>query len=69
MTLKEWCAERGRGECARLARETGVSYKTVRAVAKGAILARYPIAKVLSEATKGAVSVEELCEPRQTKSA
>jgi hypothetical protein len=69
MTLAEYLAEKaergeGRGEMARLARDSKLDYSTVWKIAKREHrLTEYPKAKALSDATGGLVSVEELCEP------
>jgi hypothetical protein len=63
MTLSEWCAEYGKGAISRLARKTGLDYKTVHPFAHGAAVKTWRTAKLISEATSGAVSIEELCEP------
>jgi hypothetical protein len=66
MKLKEWI-DRQPGDTrtevyARLAEESGVSLQTISSVDRGMLLKSYPRAKAISEATGGAVTVEELCE-------
>jgi hypothetical protein len=47
----------------RLCRETGLGLRTIYAIRDGVNLPRFATAKKISEATGGAVSIEELCEP------
>jgi DNA-binding transcriptional regulator YdaS (Cro superfamily) len=65
MLLATWAALRGWGALSWLARESGVTYPTVHAIARGARRASYKTAIKLSEATGGAVTVAELCESPQ----
>ena len=62
MTLHDWVENQGRGELSRLARETGLAYTTVFGAAQGRRLKSYARAKLLSDATGGAVTIAELCE-------
>lgn len=63
-SLSEWCDARGRGAMADLARESGVSYQTIQKVAThGQRVVRYDVAKAISDATGGEVTVKDLCEP------
>lgn len=53
-----------RGLIAKLVRVSGLSYPTVQRVARDRLsLKDYGRARALSEATNGAVSIAELCEP------
>lgn len=45
----------------RLAATSGVGVRTIRLTFRGYRLARYRLAKALSDATGGAVTVEDLC--------
>lgn len=45
-----------------LSEASGVSTQTISSVARGARMNRYDLAKAISVATQGAVTVEELCE-------
>jgi len=63
MKLADYVEREGRGAIARISRESGVSYTTVHAIARhGQTLSRYDLAKQISDATGGAVTVEDLCE-------
>lgn len=62
MRLREWVIDCGKGELARLARVTGLSYPTVHGLATDRHRARYSTAKLISEATRGRVTIAELCE-------
>lgn len=62
MTLHEWIAAKGAGEISRLVRETGCAGTTFHDVLNGHALKRYDIAKKISDATGGKVSVADLCE-------
>lgn len=45
-----------------LAKKCSVSYPTLRLLERGGNISMYDKAKVISAATRGAVSVQELCE-------
>lgn len=61
--LAIWLARHDNMPIAELARNAGVSYQTTFAVVKGQIkVKRYEVAKKLSQATKGEVPIEALCE-------
>jgi len=62
MRLKEYIAE-SKITLKSLASQAGVSYAQIKAVYAGKIMNRYDKAKAISEATKGQVRVEDLCEP------
>jgi hypothetical protein len=48
----------------RVSQRSGVSYTTVRRAAAGEILIKnYDVARKISDATGGAVSVDDLCNP------
>lgn len=47
-----------------VADDSGVSYTSLKAYAHGKLVVRYDVAKRISEATGGAVTIAELCEPR-----
>lgn len=72
-TLHEYLATRPRGELTRIHRATGVAYSWLYRCAVGEhAFSRYSIAKKISDATGGAVSVDELCtlpkrKPRRRK--
>jgi len=63
MRLDEYVEGKPRGEIARLARDSGLAYATVWNLCHGDRLKTYDAAKRLSDATEGAVSVADLCEP------
>lgn len=63
MTLKEYIDTTPGMTVARMMWLTGVSYPTLSAVYKGQKpIGRYAVAKTISEATDGQVTIEELCE-------
>lgn len=45
-----------------LAERSGVSYNTIKSVRRGMKLSKYSVAKQISDATGGKVTVKELCE-------
>lgn len=57
--------EQGRGELSRISRVTKLAYSTVHAIYAGKAVPGYKTAKKLSKATKGSVTVEELCEAQK----
>lgn len=59
MLLKDWIAREGRGSRERLAREAGVSRMTIK-TGEDRKISRVDIARRISDATKGEVTVEEL---------
>jgi len=67
MTFEAW-VESERGVVTRtkflkqVAVSTGVSLQTLQFVAKGGRVSLYHKAQIISDATKGAVSIRELCE-------
>ena len=67
MTLEDFVKERGHGAIAQLARKAGVSQPTVVKAVRGEPIGRWEVAKRISEATGGAVSIQELCEPSPPK--
>jgi predicted transcriptional regulator len=69
MTLHEWITERSealglsrRAIMEDLSAMAGVSVVTLSSVDRGARLTRYALARAVSEATGGQVSIQELCE-------
>lgn len=66
MRLRTWVKRQGRGAITRLAEATGLTYQTVwnHVHEKCANGAERPTAKLISAATGGAVSIDELEEPR-----
>ena len=63
MKLCQWVEREGVGSLSRLARETGLAYTTVFEASHGTRTVRYETAKLISRATGGEVSVEDLLEP------
>lgn len=61
MTLREWLNEKGPGAMTRLARDSGVSEQTLRAVARGLRMNRFDKANAVSIATGGLVTLDDLC--------
>ncbi len=62
MTLADWVKDAGRGAMSRLSQSTGVAYSTVHNAVKGQLIKQYDVAKKLSDATGGLVTVADLCE-------
>jgi len=62
MRLSHWVERRGRGALTYLSRKTGLAYSTVYYATYGGKRLRYDTARLISEATDGAVSVRNLCE-------
>lgn len=63
MQLSHWVEKQGRGAISRIWRESGVSCSTIYEALRGAPISRYPVAKAISDATGGAVSIDELFAP------
>lgn len=63
MRFPEWVQTQERGALKRIERQTGVGYTTLMRLNSGDTIARYDVAKRISEATDGAVTVDELCDP------
>jgi hypothetical protein len=63
MTLADWCDQQGRGEKKRLSDATGLGQNVILYLAAGKRAATYRVAKLVSAATGGKVSIEELCDP------
>lgn len=53
----------------RLERESGVSRQTLHHVITGGKIGSYLVAKAISDATRGVVTVESLCTAQEKKSA
>jgi transcriptional regulator with XRE-family HTH domain len=66
MKLNEWIDSRLKttrhAAYAELAEKSGISVQTIANIDRGMRLNTYSRAKAISDATKGAVTVEELCE-------
>lgn len=63
MTLEEYVKKHGRGTIAKISREAAVSYQTIwLLVNRDLNLKLYDVAKRISDATGGQVSIKELCE-------
>lgn len=68
MRLRTWVKRAGKGAISQLAKATGLSYPTVHELAHDKRTAKPRTAKLISIATGGAVSLDELFElPRVTK--
>ena len=67
MKFEDW-VEKKRGKTARtqflrtFADQSGVSLQTLQSVAKGGRMSLYAKAQAISDATKGEVSIKDLCE-------
>lgn len=62
MKLDEFLSKPGAPTARDLAKKSGVSYTTIKAVRKGMVVKLYDIAKAISEATNGRVKIADLCE-------
>lgn len=65
MLLSQWIQRQGHGAITRLASATGLNYTTVFYPCHGDPVKTYDVAKRISAATGGLVSIEELCEPAE----
>jgi transcriptional regulator with XRE-family HTH domain len=61
MTFDDWAKKQPHGTLKRLERELGVGYSTLMRLRRGEHIARYDVAKKISDATGGEVSVDEIC--------
>lgn len=66
MRFSEWLAAQPHGTTMRLCRETGLALRTLYNVRDGVNVPTYATAKRISDATNGAVSIAELCEPAKS---
>lgn len=62
VNLKEYCEQEDALSLREIAEKADVSYTTVKSVRKGMRVKLYDVAKRISEATGGEVSIKELCE-------
>lgn len=62
MKLREYFDSEGAPAPKDFATSCGVSYTTIKAVRRGLRLTNYDVARKISEATQGQVTVKELCE-------
>ncbi len=62
MRFPEYVEREGRGVLQRIARSSGVSYQTIFHAKNGHPIKLYDVAKSISDAIDGEVTVEELCE-------
>lgn len=63
MRFSEWAKQQPRGALKRIEREHGVGYTTLARLVAGETLSNYAVAKKISDATGGQVSVADICEP------
>ena len=63
MKLSDYLEAKPRGEAMRLQREACVSASTIYDHLNGRPIAKYDVAKRLSDATGGEVTIADLCEP------
>jgi hypothetical protein len=66
MRFPEWARQQPRGALKRIERDHGVGYNTLARLMRGETLANYTVAKKISDATDGAVTVAEICEAEPT---
>lgn len=64
MHLDAWIREQGYGALSRLTRVTGLAYGTVWGACRRRTRITYASAALISKATRGAVTVDELCTAR-----
>ena len=68
MRLREWVKAEGHGAIAELARRAGVSASFLSTlVSEKRVVIEYPTAQRISDATGGAVSIEELCTAKRQR--
>lgn len=65
MTFSEWLTTQPRGALMRVEREVACSHTTLWRIQGGKPVTSYKLARKISDATGGAVSVDELCAPVQ----
>lgn len=65
MRFDAWVRKQPRGTLKRLERDAGVGYMTLMRAMRGDLIATYAVAKRISDATGGAVSIDELCEAEE----
>ena len=63
MTFHEWYQAQPRGTSQRLIRDLKIGPSTIARLNEGKPVATYALAKKISDATDGSVSVADLCEP------
>ena len=63
MTLAEYIEKDGYGSITRIMRDSGCAYMTVWRAVRGLGAVRLATAKAISQATRGEVSIAELCDP------
>lgn len=63
MRFPEWVQSQEKGALKRIEREVGVGYTTLMRLNAGETITRYDVAKRISDATGGEVTVDELCDP------
>lgn len=63
MTFPDWVKTQQHGTLKKMERAGVAGYTTLGRVAHGELLSDYRVAQRISEATGGAVSIAELCEP------
>jgi transcriptional regulator with XRE-family HTH domain len=69
MHLGDWLAQQPRGAKQRLARLTGLWPNTITDIARRKRAPEYETARLISTATDGAVTVDEIMQPTPTKAA
>lgn len=65
MRFTDYVRKHGPETVARVAASSGVSEVTLRNVLRGMLISKYDVARRVSDATGGAVSVKELCERKE----
>lgn len=65
MRLQQWLEQEGRGEVSRLVRVANVAASTIYDHLGGKPIRLYDVAKRISDATGGTVSIPDLCEEPQ----
>lgn len=67
MRLDRWISRQGYGALSQLARDTGLSYGTIYAAYSRSACTTYQSAALIEKATKGAVTIAEICSARPIK--
>ena len=62
MEFSTWVSKQPRGVLKRIEREANVGYTTLHRLMRGERIDSYSLAKRVSDATEGAVTVDDLCE-------
>lgn len=63
MQLRDWLEQQPAGVITRLHHDTKLACSTIHKIKRGTMVPSYRVAKILSDATGGEVTIADLCEP------